>query len=115
MKLAGPDYGWPWVNLAGLLLTRGENDRAFAAAVEAVKRDPPIARGFYTGGKALINLGKPDLALKWLERAAALDPANPDPLYLLARAYDRSGRKDEARDALRRFQELRAKTPSKRR
>ena len=69
-----PDYDWAYANLANLLVDKGDPEKAFAAASKAADRNPYSARNFYIGGKALHKLGKIELSVNWLERAAALDP-----------------------------------------
>ncbi len=115
VETAHPDYDWPYANLAALWIETGENRKAFDAAAKAAKRNPASARDFYLGGKALWNLQQTDLAIKWLRRSTELDPAYPEPLYLLARVYAQAGDKVRAAEARRKFLEAKAKAPAKRR
>jgi tetratricopeptide (TPR) repeat protein len=108
-----PEYDQPYADLAELLLRSGDNQKAWDAAAKAANRNPSSARNFYLGGKALYNLGKTDLSLKWLQRSAALDPSFPQPLYLLALAYHRLGEEDKAADARQKFREAHDKTSHK--
>jgi tetratricopeptide (TPR) repeat protein len=110
-----PDYDWAYANLAELLLGQGDAERAFNAAAKAANRNPASARNFYIGAKALERLGRMELCLNWVQRAAALDPSYPEPQYLLARVYQRMGQTDKAEEARNRFRELKAKDPGKRR
>lgn len=110
-----PEYDTAYADLAELLLKTGNAQKAFDAASIAADRNPTAARNFYLGGKALDQLGKTELALNWLQRSAALDPNYPQPLYLLARAYRKMGETQKADAAQRKFIELQAKLPSKRR
>lgn len=110
-----PDYDWAYANLADLLLKMGDADRAFAAASKAAKRNPNSARNFYVGAKALYKLDKTDLCLNWLERAASLDPNYSEVQFLLARVYREISRPEDAERAKKRFLELKAREPSKRR
>jgi tetratricopeptide (TPR) repeat protein len=110
-----PDYDWAYANLAELLLKKGDAERAFGAASKAASRNPRSARNFYLGAKALDKLGKTELCLNWLQRAAALDPNYAEPEYLLSRVYHRLGQRDKADEAQKRFLELKAKEPAKRR
>jgi Flp pilus assembly protein TadD len=104
-----PDYDWVYANLAHLLLETGDAQQAFAAASKAADRNPNSARNFYIGGKALCKLGKTDLCVNWLERSASLDANNPDPLYLLAKAYNQLGQQEKAKETLEKFRLLKAK------
>jgi tetratricopeptide (TPR) repeat protein len=110
-----PAYDWPYANLADLLLRRNEPQQAYQAATEAARRNPNSARNFYIGGKALWKLDRGDDALKWLERSAQLDPAYPDPLYLLGQVYVKLGDRDKGKEMLERFRVVKAKAPKTRR
>jgi tetratricopeptide (TPR) repeat protein len=110
-----PDYDWAYANLADLLVKEGDAEHAFAAAAKAANRNPNSARNFYIGAKALEKLGKTELCLNWLQRAAALDPNYPEPQYLFARVYQRLGQRDKAEEAREKFKELKAKESAKRR
>ncbi len=105
-----PAYDTAYADLAELLLKRDDPQKAYDAASKAVERNPYSARDFYLGAKALEQLGKLDLCLNWLQRSAALDPAYPEPQYLLARVYRRLGQPDKADAAQKNFVALRAKT-----
>jgi tetratricopeptide (TPR) repeat protein len=107
------EYDWPYANLASLLLDSGDAKAAFALASKAADRNPLSARNFYIGGKALWQLNKTDLCLNWLERSVALDPNYPEPLYLLARVYQKIGQDEKAQQAREKFRELKAKQPEK--
>jgi tetratricopeptide (TPR) repeat protein len=110
-----PDYDTVYADLAELLLKTGNLQKAFDAASMAADRNPNSARNFYLGGKALDQLGKTELALNWLQRSAALDPNYAQPVYLLSRIYHKLGQKQKAEEAQKKFIELQAKLPAKRR
>jgi Flp pilus assembly protein TadD len=110
-----PDYEWPYTNLADLLLKSGDAQRAFDAASKAANRNPQSARSFYIGAKALDQLGKPELALNWLERAVSLNAASSESWYLLARIYRKLQQNDKAEEAQEKFRELKAREPAQRR
>jgi len=110
-----PEYDTAYADLAELLLKTGDNQKAFDAASIAAKRNPASARNFYLGGKALEQLEKTDLALNWLQRSVSLDPTYPQPLYVLARIYHKLGDEQKAADTRKKFLELQAKLPAKRR
>ncbi len=110
-----PDYDWAYANLADLLIQTGDFQHAFDAAAKAANRNPNSARNFYIGAKALDRLGKTDLALNWLQRAAGLDPTYSEAQYLLSRVYQKLGRREDAEAARKRFTELKEKEPAKRR
>lgn len=110
-----PEYDWPYGNLAGLMLKKGEYQKAFELAAEAAYRNPRSARNCYLTGKALVKLDKWELSLRWLKRAAELDPAYADPHYLLASVYKKEGRRDKAASELETFQRITATQPRERR
>lgn len=108
-------YDLAYANLADVLVQTGDAERAYAAAAKAANRNPQSARNFYIGAKALEKLGKTDLCLNWLQRAAALDPGYAEPLYLLVRVYHRLGEHDKAEEARKKFLAIRAREPDQRR
>lgn len=110
-----PDYDWAYANLADMLIKHGNNQKGFDAASMAADRNPASARNFYLGGKALLNLGKYGLARNWLERSTSLDPAYPQPLYLLVRVYHKLGMEEKSAEAQRKFLAAQAKAPAVRR
>jgi tetratricopeptide (TPR) repeat protein len=110
-----PEYEWPYSNLADLLLKNGDAQRAFDAAAKAANRNPMSARSFYIGAKALNQLGKTELALNWLERSAALNPTSSETWYLLGIVYRKLQQNDKAEDAVRKFRDLKAREPGRRR
>jgi tetratricopeptide (TPR) repeat protein len=110
-----PQYEWPYINLSELFLKKGEAQRAFDAASKAANRNPSNARGFYAGAKALDQLGKPELAANWLERATSLDGGRPEYWYLLSRVYRKLGQGEKSGAAERKFLALKQKEPAKRR
>lgn len=103
-----PEYDWPYGNLANLLLDEGDAETAFAFASKAANRNAYSARNFYLGGSALAKLGKNEQCVKWLERAAALDPHYQEPLYLLTRVYTQLGQEEKARAARERLGALKS-------
>lgn len=90
------DYDWAHANLADFFLKRNEYEKAFQLAAEAAKRNPVSARNFFLTGKALTQLNKDELSLRWLQRAVELDPNYGSGHYLLARTLQRLGREEEA-------------------
>jgi tetratricopeptide (TPR) repeat protein len=108
-----PEYEWPYTNLADLLVKTGDPRRGFDAASKAVNRNPMSARGFYIGAKALNQLGKTDLALNWLERAANLNPTSSETWYLLGIVYRKLQQNEKAEEAVRKFRDLKAREPGR--
>ncbi len=62
----------------------GQLDKALEFFEAAVKQDPEFEEAHVGLGRALISLGKPDLALPQLRKAASLNPANEVSYYQLA-------------------------------
>ena len=60
-------------------------------------------------GKVLEKKGEFDLAVRALQRAAAMDPNNPTTHHLLGQAYRDMGRKEEADSELKLAEELQTK------
>ena len=110
-----PGYDVVYANFADLLIKQGDPRRAFDLAAEAAQRNPDEPRHFFLAGKALVQLGRDDVSIKWLEQAAKLNPDYPEPLYVLAQAYRRLGRADDAARALKAFQAASARAPRERR
>ena len=86
----------------------------FDEAIEALRRavalrsDLPAAGALYvTMGKAARELGRNGAAAAWFERAAALEPTDPEPLFELAALRSSEQRTEEAAAYLRRARALR--------
>ncbi len=101
-----PEYDWVYGNLANFFLRRNENEKAFKLAGEAARRNPRSPRNFFLTGKALFKLEQVDQSVKWLKRATELDPAYPEPRYLLGQIYRRQGLVEEANREMGVFREL---------
>lgn len=110
-----PTYDVVYANFADFMIREGDYQRAFDLAAEAAERNPGEPRNLFLAGKALLQLDRPDVSVRWLERAMALDPDYPEPHYLAAQAYRRLGRPADAERALAAFQAARAKAPARRR
>ena len=91
-----------------LLVRNQQLSQAHAGFADLLARDPDHVQGGLGLGGLLIRLGEPTAAIPVLERAAAADPHNPAPHYLLAQAYAESDHPDDARNAQSRFQQLSA-------
>lgn len=103
---AHPEYDWAHANLADFYLKRGEYEKAFQLAAEAAERNPGSARNLFLTGKALVNLGKLGLSVRWLTRACELDPGYSESHYLLALVYRKLGKAEEAQQHLEKFRIL---------
>ena len=110
-----PEYDVVYANFAELLLKEGNFQRAFDLAVEAAQRNHNEPRNFFLAGKALVQLGRADLSVRWFEQAIALNPDYPEPHYLLSQTYRSLGRPADADRALKSFQAAAARAPKVRR
>ena len=110
-----PRYDVVYANFADLLIKLGNHQRAFDLAAEAAQRNPDEPRNLFLAGKALLQLGRSDISVRWFERAIALNPDYPEPHYLLSQAYRKLGRDADADRALKSFQAAAARAPKDRR
>jgi Flp pilus assembly protein TadD len=62
-------------------------------------------------GKATLLEGDAEGAIAALRRSIALKPADPSPHYQLARALEKTGQAEEARQERQRFAELKKAQP----
>jgi tetratricopeptide (TPR) repeat protein len=109
-----PEYDWAHANLADFFLKRNMYEKAFQLAAEAAQRNPQSARDCFLTAKALIGLDKHEFSVRWLERAVQLDPGYREAHYLLARTYQKLGRKQDADKEFERFRVLNEKPASHR-
>ena len=71
-----------------------------------MKVNPEATEALNLLGKTLAETGRSEEALPYLVKAAAIDPKDPSPHYVMMRVYTKLGRRDEARAARARFREL---------
>jgi tetratricopeptide (TPR) repeat protein len=112
---AHPSYDVVYANFAELLIKLGNAKRGFDLAAEAAQRNPVEPRNFFLAGKALVQLDRSDVSVKWFQQAIALDPDYPDPHYQLSQAYRKLGRTEDADRELKAFQAATARAPKERR
>jgi tetratricopeptide (TPR) repeat protein len=110
-----PGYDVVYANFADLLIKLGNYQRAFDLAAEAAERNPDEPRNFFLAGKALVQLGRSDLSVRWFEQAITLNADYPEPHYLLSQAYRKLGRPGDAERELKSFQAAAARAPRERR
>jgi tetratricopeptide (TPR) repeat protein len=110
-----PEYDVVYANFADLLIKLGDSQRAFDLAAEAAQRNPGEPRNFFLAGKALVQAGRSDLAIRWFEQAIKLDADYPEPHYLLSQAFRKLGRLADADRELKSFQAATARAPKERR
>ncbi|RPJ54281.1 MAG: tetratricopeptide repeat protein [Acidobacteria bacterium] len=91
---------------AFVLVSQRKPDEAIPLLEEVTRLAPGYAEPYYQLGKALLDKNESLLAIANLETAAKL---NPDAYYIqyqLSRAYTKSQRREDARQALAKYQEL---------
>lgn len=110
-----PDYDVVYANFADLMIRLGDYQRAFDLATEAAERNPAEPRNFFLTGKALVQVGRSDLSVRWFEQAIRLNPDYPEPHYQLAQVYRRLGRTEDAERELKSFKAALARAPRTRR
>jgi tetratricopeptide (TPR) repeat protein len=89
----------------------GELDAAEADFRRALEADPDLGAGWLELGRLLLARSRPAEAADALERASRHSPNDPTALYSLRLAYERLGRRDEARRLGERARELRRRNP----
>jgi tetratricopeptide (TPR) repeat protein len=82
---------------------------ALAALQKAAVLRPGDARVFYQLGELCRVERLTSKAIAYYEKAAALDPQFPEPLYKLGQAYTRIGKTEEAKKAFARHREVMTK------
>jgi tetratricopeptide (TPR) repeat protein len=89
----------------------GRNDEAISEYKEELRRgeSPAVV---YELGRALLESGKYEAAVTYLQRATELDASNPDVWYNLGKAQALAGQAAQAESALRKAAELNPKDPS---
>jgi TolB-like protein/Flp pilus assembly protein TadD len=94
------------MDLVTTFLRAGRYDEALRAVTRVLEVEPELPLAHLTLGWVRMLTGKPEDGLAAMERAVAL--ASDNTLYLaqLGQAYAWVGRTDEARDVLRRLEEL---------
>jgi Flp pilus assembly protein TadD len=91
---------------AECLVALGRNDEAVELLETVLTREPGHTRAIRLRAEAHLQRRDFTRALELLERARQLDPNDWRVLYKLAQVYDRLGRREEARAAQARMQEL---------
>ncbi|MEZ4338169.1 MAG: tetratricopeptide repeat protein [Sandaracinaceae bacterium] len=88
-----------WLKLGNALALVEDYQGAADAFRQALQRAPELSAAFNGLGASLMHLGQRDQAVVALDRAAALDVADPNPLMNLALLHERAGETAAARDA----------------
>jgi serine/threonine protein kinase/tetratricopeptide (TPR) repeat protein len=94
------------LDAASTLLRAGRYDEALRVAIRVTEVEPHFALAHATLGWAYLLNGMSDQGLAALQKAVALDPESTLYLAQLGQALARVGRTEEARQVLRRLEEL---------
>jgi tetratricopeptide (TPR) repeat protein len=101
-----PQNPYAWYNLGLAYKDLSEPEKAIAAFqhVQQIAPDEPDA--FYFEGFLDAQLQKYDLAIPAFQKALKLAPTHASAQFGLARAYQRKGDTDAARESMKRFQKI---------
>ncbi len=97
----------PYLYLGRLLAAEERWDEAADLFRQATQSDPKNGAGWYQYGRALVGLNQPEEALRAIDKASSLEPADPRPHYQRMLALKQLGRLAEARQAAAAFDRLR--------
>jgi len=101
-----PDDPYAWYNLGLAYKDSAEQEQAIAAFQQVEKLVPEEPDAYYFEGFLLSQLQKYDGAIVAFKKALALAPYHASAQFGLARAYQRKGESDAAREGMRHFQKL---------
>ena len=105
-KLA--DDPFAWYNLGLVYKDSGQPDKAIAAFEHVEKIAPTEPDAFYFQGFLLSQLQKYDDAIAAFKKALELGPNHASAQFGLARAYQRKGDTEAAREGIKHFQKITA-------
>jgi len=88
------------------LISLTRSDEALTYAKQAVQLEPDNPIPYYLQGRILLARNEPQVAVGLLEKAKSLAPRFAQPRYLLAQAYQRTGKPDAARREKEEFERL---------
>lgn len=103
-----------YIEYASILLRLNETGEVSSEAritsllETAISIESTLSEPHYLLGNLFLNTGRIEEAIKYLARAAELDPQSTRAHFALSRAYRRAGRNEEASRELQSFQALRA-------
>lgn len=107
----GVTFVYPLLGLSRVFRRQQNSPRAIQAARDAVSQDPGMVDSHLTLGSLYLQTGEPENAVPSLKTAAALNPGDPRPHYMLARAYRKMGFLSDARREEEIFTHLREPNP----
>jgi len=101
-----PDDPYAWYNLGLAYKDSAEQEKAIAAFQRVEKLAPEEPDPYYFEGFLYAQLQKYDEAIIAFQKALALAPYHASAQFGLARAYQRKGDPDSAREGMKRFQKI---------
>jgi protein O-GlcNAc transferase len=101
-------YSWAYLSLANFLKKQGKPDEALSVLEQGVEKCPE-AHELATLGELFATQGQTQKAEALLRQAITLDPVLSQPHYRLALILKSSGRTEEAKQEMLRFQELKSR------
>jgi tetratricopeptide (TPR) repeat protein len=101
-----PKSAQAWYNLGLAQHASNDLEPALASFQQAAKIDPRDADSYYFEGVCYQELKQLDKAIATLHKALEIDPLHASSEFALARALQRSGHTDEAKEHFKRFQHL---------
>jgi tetratricopeptide (TPR) repeat protein len=103
-----PDNPYAWYNLGLVYKDAGEPAKAIAAFQHVEKIAPEEPDAFYFEGYLNSQLQQYDQAIPAFEKALKLAPYHASAQFGLARAYQRKGDTEAAREGMKKFQKITA-------
>jgi Flp pilus assembly protein TadD len=93
-----PKSELPYLRLASLALKRKQPAEAFPLAQRAAQITADSAEAHYLWGRACLELGQEETAIRELEAASKLSPDGPEVHFNLAKAYARAKLPEKAEE-----------------
>jgi len=103
----GASFGWPFADLGELLITQDRFEEGLIWLFRAVRNDPDLPYAHFKYASALFKKETTSEVESELRKAIELDPGYTEAYYVLANYYRKSGNRELAMEALKKFQELR--------
>ncbi|MGA8043153.1 MAG: FG-GAP-like repeat-containing protein [Terracidiphilus sp.] len=101
-----PDNAQAWYNLGLAQHANNDLDAALASFQHAVKADPRDADSYYFMGVCYQEMHQFDKAIAVLQQALAIQPLHASSEFAIARALQRSGHTQQAREHFKLFQHM---------
>ena len=101
-----PNDPFAWYNLGLVYKDSGDAEKGIAAFRQVTKIAPDAADGFYFVGYLSSQLQKYDEAIAAFQAALAAEPHHASSEFGLARAFQRKGNSEAAREHLAKFQKI---------